>query len=421
MTLLLWAWLLSIAGAGLFFAAGDVWSRQRRASYEAHALATLGAEIEATRAHMLEQEHGKQELRANEAKLSGELSRSQLEIEQLRAELTRARERAEGLERELNSVHSEVRNKPKTQVSAPPPPAGAKSVPAAAASDGSNAARSRTLELELARAKSEREAAQKQLEAERAQHEQLQKSDAAQLKSAEQKLLANQVQLKSLEQEIQNNAAQLKAAEARVQELTQRAAPDAATAALEQELGLTRESLRARDAQLEQVREEAARLRSVEHELERARREVSELAEQTRLLRAEAYASNGTPRKRSERPPSISTRGNALQSIVDTETETGRAKSAVIADELGLVVAASGLVHEYGDALAALGAYLADVGTKTRDVLPLHEVRQVVVRDDHDMTLTVRPLATEDPGLALVTLTVDANTTARMEEPSYLR
>ena len=420
MTLLLWAWLLSILGAGLFFVAGDVWSRQRRASYEAHALATLGAEIEATRAHMLEQEHGKQELRANEAKLSAELSRSQLELDQLRSELTRARERAEGLERELNTVQSEVRSKPKTQVSAPPPPAGAKSLPAAA-SDGSIAARSRTLESELARAKSEREAAQKQLEAERARHEQLQKSDAAQLKSAEQKLQSSQAQLKSLEQESQNNAAQLKAAEARVQELTQRAAPDAATAALEQELGLTRESLRARDAQLEQMREEAARLRSVEHELERARREVSELAEQTRLLRAEAYASNGTPRKRSERPASISTRGNALQSIVDTETETGRAKSAVIADELGLVVAASGLVHEYGDALAALGAYLADVGTKTRDVLPLHEVRQVVVRDDHDMTLTVRPLATEDPGLALVTLTVDVNTTARMEEPSYLR
>jgi chromosome segregation ATPase len=418
-TLLLWAWLLSIAGAGLFFAAGDVWSRQRRASHEAHALNTLGAEIEATRAHMLEQEHGKQELRAIETKLSGELARTQIELDRLRGELNTAKERADALEHELSAAQTELR-KPRTVVSAPPPAAGVKSQPATS-SDSSSVARSRALEQELARAKAEREVAQKQLETERSQNQQQRQSDAAQLKSTEQQLLSNSSQLKSLEQQIADNAAQLKASEAKIFELTQRAAPDSQTAALEQELGLTRESLRVRDNQLEQLREDAARLRGVEQDLERARREVSELAEQTRLLRAEAYASNGTPRKRSERPPTISTRGNSLQLIVDTETETGRAKSAVIADELGLVVAASGLVHEYGDALAALGAYLADVGTKTRDVLPLHEVRQVVVRDDHDMTLTVRPLATEDPGLALVTLAVGANTAARMDEPSYLR
>jgi len=57
-----------------------------------------------------------------------------------------------------------------------------------------------------------------------------------------------------------------------------------------------------------------------------------------------------------------------------------------------------------------MGAYLADVGSKTRDMLPLHQVSQVVIRDDHDVTLTVRPLAADDPGLALVTLAVGPNT-----------
>jgi hypothetical protein len=59
---------------------------------------------------------------------------------------------------------------------------------------------------------------------------------------------------------------------------------------------------------------------------------------------------------------------------------------------------------EYGDALAAYGAYLAGVGAKTRSVLPLHELRQLVIQDDHDTTLTVRPIASADDHLSLVTL-----------------
>jgi predicted regulator of Ras-like GTPase activity (Roadblock/LC7/MglB family) len=84
----------------------------------------------------------------------------------------------------------------------------------------------------------------------------------------------------------------------------------------------------------------------------------------------------------------------------------------VIADELGLLVAASSATNEYNDALAALGAYLADVGSRTRDILPLRKLRHVVVCDDHDVTLTVRPLAMDDPGLALVTLAVEPTSSA---------
>ena len=46
------------------------------------------------------------------------------------------------------------------------------------------------------------------------------------------------------------------------------------------------------------------------------------------------------------------------------------------------------------------------MGAKTREVLPLNEVRQVTVRDDRDVTLTVRPLDLVDANLALVTLAV---------------
>jgi len=196
----------------------------------------------------------------------------------------------------------------------------------------------------------------------------------------------------------------------RIAELTREADADSQYAGLKRELAMSEETLRGRDTQLEHLLEENARLRPLEEELLRAKRELTTLSEQTRELRAQAYASKPPPKRPPTKTlPPISARGRALQTIVDTETQFGGAKSAVIADELGLLVAASGATNEYNDALAALGAYLADVGTKTRDVLPLNEVRQVVVRDDHDVTLTVRPLATDDPGLALVTLAVEAD------------
>lgn len=181
---------------------------------------------------------------------------------------------------------------------------------------------------------------------------------------------------------------------------------------LRHELALVREELTARDAQLETLRDENVRLRAFEEDSSRTRKELATLNEQMRALRAQAFIAKPAPTRTKTLSPTLSATGRALQTIVDTETRSGRAKTAVIADELGLLVAASSASSEYNDALAALGAYLADVGSKTRDILPLHKLRQVVVSDDHDLTLTVRPLATDDPGLALVTLAVQPTSSA---------
>ncbi len=220
----------------------------------------------------------------------------------------------------------------------------------------------------------------------------------------------------TLEREIDSqrstSESRLSAMQDRIAELNRAIDADPARSGIRQELALSQETLRSRDTQLEHLREENARLRNLESELARTKRELVAVTEQTRDLRAQAFISKppAAPRRNTKPLPSLSSSGRALQTIVDTEISVGGAKSAVIADELGLLVAASGATNEYNDALAAMGAYLADVGTKTRDMLPLHRVRQVVVRDDHDVTLTVRPLATDDPGLALVTLAVNADT-----------
>jgi predicted regulator of Ras-like GTPase activity (Roadblock/LC7/MglB family) len=116
----------------------------------------------------------------------------------------------------------------------------------------------------------------------------------------------------------------------------------------------------------------------------------------TKQLPLSIHATPG-PRLEPEATPS----GDVLRKLLDRETRDGRLAGAVIADELGLVVASTG---EYGDALAAYGAVLAGLGTKTREALPLNQLRQVIVQDDRDMTLTVRPIAAAEDHFALVTL-----------------
>lgn len=107
---------------------------------------------------------------------------------------------------------------------------------------------------------------------------------------------------------------------------------------------------------------------------------------------------------RVEPPPVVmerSARSDVFHAILQAETRDAHLAGAVIADDAGLVVACTG---EHGEALAAYGALLAGVGTKTRDGLPLRELRQVIVQDDQDMILTVRPIAAADDTFALVTL-----------------
>jgi hypothetical protein len=93
--------------------------------------------------------------------------------------------------------------------------------------------------------------------------------------------------------------------------------------------------------------------------------------------------------------------GDVLRAILARESNDCELTGAVIADDMGLVVAATG---ELSDALAAYGALLAEFGAKAREALPLNEVRQVVLYCEHDATLTVRRLATMEDKFSLVTL-----------------
>ena len=153
-------------------------------------------------------------------------------------------------------------------------------------------------------------------------------------------------------------------------------------------------SLRRSALHTHRQRDQDNELKALQAERDRLRSSVAELEQEAQLSKA----------RHSSRPPvlvDVGARGAALRDILDEETRGNGFTGAVITDGMGLIVASTG---EYGDALAAYGAFLADVGAKTRDALPLHDLRQVIVQDDHDSILTVRPITSAEDNLALVTL-----------------
>jgi hypothetical protein len=102
--------------------------------------------------------------------------------------------------------------------------------------------------------------------------------------------------------------------------------------------------------------------------------------------------------------------GQAFQQLVEQVGSLDPVRSAVIADELGLVVACHGT---HGEELAAIGALFARSGNEARKVLPLDHLQRVIVEDERNISVTVRPLRSADAGaddseLTLVTLAVGA-------------
>jgi len=87
--------------------------------------------------------------------------------------------------------------------------------------------------------------------------------------------------------------------------------------------------------------------------------------------------------------------------MVDELTSGEDVRAAVVADEMGLVVASSG---QHSDAIAAVGAVVSRATTQVAHLLPIGTPRQVVLRDENDLTVTLRPIDAEGRSLLLLTL-----------------
>ena len=197
----------------------------------------------------------------------------------------------------------------------------------------------------------------------------------------------------------------------------------------DRELAVARET--ARDIHAVQDRVERLRI-----DLMRAQKEAAELHQENERrasalydaraelaqLRDELAALRAALRPSSRAPLTVRAAGHkagdVLQALVDRVSGAANVRCAVVADDLGLVVASHG---EMGDEVAAVGALFGRAGLQAQKVLPLRKVQRVTVEDDENVTLTLRPLQTDDTmegDLALITLAVAQNERHKNEDPA---
>jgi predicted regulator of Ras-like GTPase activity (Roadblock/LC7/MglB family) len=150
----------------------------------------------------------------------------------------------------------------------------------------------------------------------------------------------------------------------------------------------------ARNVELELLRRRAAEAEELRLENERLR---TQLAQARTAIHAAPPARHRVPRAtgRLATQPAIET----LDGILAQLRADPNVASAVISDELGLLVAGGGAGAE---TMAALGGYLAGVGARAQGLLHLDAAARVIVEDDHGKVLT----ATRLPGAPLVAVTL---------------
>jgi predicted regulator of Ras-like GTPase activity (Roadblock/LC7/MglB family) len=155
------------------------------------------------------------------------------------------------------------------------------------------------------------------------------------------------------------------------------------------------ESRLAAAGQLEQtLRRELA---AAEQRLEIGHQRVRQLEEENASLRAvprdevrtdsAELRARGSSRLRLRQP--AATAGNRLQALIERVKGLGDFRSAVVADDLGLVVASQG---ELPDEVAAVGALFGQAALQAERELPLRSVQRVIVEGERGLVLAVRPL-----------------------------
>jgi hypothetical protein len=176
--------------------------------------------------------------------------------------------------------------------------------------------------------------------------------------------------------------------------------------ALRQDLAAAGRVLSAHEERVRRFEQENARLHQDLAQLPLLEAERERLREENAQLRAGAFAARAAaPEPALVVAPGLR-RGDVLQSLVERVSRLADIRSAVIADELGLVVASHG---ELAEEVAAVGALLTRAGVQAQQVLPLRTVHRVTVADDQGVLLSLCPLRHAEPfdgDLALITLAV---------------
>ncbi len=153
---------------------------------------------------------------------------------------------------------------------------------------------------------------------------------------------------------------------------------------LRYELGVQRQLASARQEVLARTQDENARLRAAADELDTQKRRVAELTQEVATLGAAGYLARSS---HAVAPPAAAGERGSPQDLVEGLRGSAAIRSAVLADEMGFVVASHG---EFAETLGAFGAFLAGAATRATAILPVGDVTEVRVRGQHDVTIAAR-------------------------------
>lgn len=153
---------------------------------------------------------------------------------------------------------------------------------------------------------------------------------------------------------------------------------------------------------LERMREENMKLKGRSEQMTHLEQEMAKLREENDSLRAQGLIKAVAPAlPMLDKEGDEQGLGNALQRVINRLTSEKGARAAVLADELGLVVAGVG---DTVDAMAAVSAIFSEINAKIRGVLPLGTLRQLTITDANELTFSAQPFETSSGQLVLATL-----------------
>jgi hypothetical protein len=127
--------------------------------------------------------------------------------------------------------------------------------------------------------------------------------------------------------------------------------------------------------------------------------EIARLTQENRDLRARALGT--TTRKQPSRGSVPELDLDVYRDLIDRIGAVGGLKGAVVADEIGSLLAGGG---ELAEGLAAFGAYIRDASSRTERLLPLEGVAEVDIRDRNGMLLCTRVITHAPSEVSLVLL-----------------
>ena len=209
--------------------------------------------------------------------------------------------------------------------------------------------------------------------------------EAEQLRARESEL-ASQLQSKEMDRKL---------LQSKVEEL-QQAQDDRTDLALK--VNVLQEQLR----ELDQVRDENLNLRSQWDELNSLKNQLEALRSENDNLRSLQLVQSKPP-KLVELPADGGEEGmgQMLQRIVNELADKQNAQCAVLADELGLVVAGFG---DHIEAMAAMSALFGELTGRVKGVLPLGTLAQLALVDSNSLAFVAQPLSAGDNDLMLAML-----------------